>query len=206
MAYIRNIPQPTDIISNSQGQLLGNFQAIDSGTTQTGIGFSRNHVTMTDATNGGLHNRIDFFQNISTPSISGFVSSLYPKNISSQSELSYKNGSGEVQVTSGALPIWKGGTIGTSGVSTVSSTNLTLPNGLQFSYGTGTTASNGKLAVTFNFPTNLYSATITPVVQGSTIIAGNWLTTPTKTGGTIQTTALNGTVGAATVFWIAIGN
>lgn len=55
MAYLPNIPQPTDLVSDSQGDLLGNFTAIDTGTTATGQGFSREHVTMTDGTNGGLH-------------------------------------------------------------------------------------------------------------------------------------------------------
>lgn len=81
MAYIRNIPAATDLISNSQPQIQGNFNIIDSGTTGTGTGFSRNHITLTDATNGGLHNRVDYYQAVADPAISGFVGSLYVKSV-----------------------------------------------------------------------------------------------------------------------------
>lgn len=102
MAYNRSIPQSTDLISNSQSQILGNFQAIDSGTTGTGAGFSRNHITLTDATNGGLHNRVDYYQSVTDPMITGFVSSLYAKTVV-DAELFYRNLGGIVQLTNLAV-------------------------------------------------------------------------------------------------------
>lgn len=81
MSYNPNIPQAADLISNSQSAILGNFTTIDPGTSLTGVGFARNHVTMTDGTNGGLHSRVDYFQSVTDPVISGFVSSLYTKSV-----------------------------------------------------------------------------------------------------------------------------
>ena len=92
MSYNNAIPQPTNLISNSQAQILGNFAAIDSGSTGTGAGFSRNHVTMTDATNGGLHYRVDYYQAESSPALSGFVASMYPKTVTNI-EAFFKNAS-----------------------------------------------------------------------------------------------------------------
>jgi len=125
MAYNRNIPQPTDLISNSQPALLANFQAIDSGTTQSGIGFSRNHVTMTDASNGGLHNRIDFFQNIADPLIISWISSLYPNT--TNSALNYRLGTTNFQLTN--LPI-----VSTSGSGFVNY-SVQTPWGIKLSWG-----------------------------------------------------------------------
>jgi hypothetical protein len=135
MAYNRNIPQPTDLISNSQPSLLANFQAIDSGTTQTGIGFARNHVTMTDATNGGLHNRIDFYQGIADPTISGWASSLYPKT--STFELIYRVASTNYQLTN--LSITTVG--GSHGVIT--------PWGIRLNWGKISSVGSGGTALTF---------------------------------------------------------
>ena len=93
MVYNRNIPGPNDILSNSQSQLQANFQQIDSGTTGSGTGFSRNHVTLTDGTNGGLHNRVDFYQPVADPPISGFTGSLYVKTVGGLSQLFFANSS-----------------------------------------------------------------------------------------------------------------
>lgn len=116
MSYNNAIPQSTDLISNSQAQILGNFASIDSGTTGTGVGFSRNHVTMTDGTNGGLHNEIDFYQALSSPTISGFVGALYPKTVTND-ELFFKNGTQDMQMSNSTL--------------TASSGQGMLPGGLQ---------------------------------------------------------------------------
>ena len=70
--YTPGIPQPTDLISNSQGQILGNFSTIDTGSTGRvsspgNHGFSREHVTMTDAANGGLHAQATMLKQVSLP-------------------------------------------------------------------------------------------------------------------------------------------
>lgn len=58
MVYNNNIPQPGENISVSQGDILGNFGT--GGIDSTSFGFSREHVTMTNTTDGGLHKRVTF--------------------------------------------------------------------------------------------------------------------------------------------------
>jgi hypothetical protein len=120
MAYNPNIPQPTNLISNSQGDILGNFTAIDSGATGTGIGFSRNHVTMTDGTNGGLHYKVDYNQPIASPTPSS-GGTEYTKTVTNI-ELFYKNSVADMQITNSAL--------------TTTSGQGMLPGGLQIRVGT----------------------------------------------------------------------
>lgn len=147
MAYTNNIPASTDLISTSQGQIQANFTAIDSGTTGTGIGFARNHITMTDGTNGGLHNRVDYYQAVSSPSISGFVSSAYAKTVT-HAELFYKNATQDMQVTNSLL--------------TAASGEGMLPGGLQIRSGSG--SSNGAgISNSFStaFPTGCIAVTAT---------------------------------------------
>lgn len=146
MAYNDAIPQPGDLISTSQGQILGDFQAIDSGTTGTGIGFSRNHITMTDATNGGLHNRVDYYQAVSSPTITGFIGSLYPKTVTNV-ELFYKNGTKDMQISNSLL--------------TASSGQAMIPGGLQVRCGSGNTGAGSTASISFtpNFLTAVVSVT-----------------------------------------------
>lgn len=168
MAYNDNIPQPTDLVSNSQPQILANFAAIDSGTTGTGIGFSRNHVTMTDTTNGGLHHRVDYFKSVSTPTITGanFVSSLYARNISSIPELFYINSDSD-----GRTAIWRGGT-GTGLISNVtggdqSSGSLSFPNGMILKWGYVSSITSGtQVAFTSAFTNACFTVIATPLLSG----------------------------------------
>lgn len=62
MAYISNIPQPTDLFSQSQPQILGNFGAI-----KTLIDV--NHVDFADATNQGKHNFVSFYPQTVAPTL-----------------------------------------------------------------------------------------------------------------------------------------
>jgi hypothetical protein len=154
MSYTNNIPNATDLISNSQAQIKANFTAIDSGTTGTGIGFSRNHITMTDATNGGLHNRVDFYQAVTAPSISGFTSSAYAKTSSAISEFYYKNGTIETQITKSSL--------------TASSGEGFIPGGLQVRAGTSLWPGQSQY-VNFStaFPTTCLSVVVSNANSGS---------------------------------------
>lgn len=189
MAYLRNIPAATDLISNSQSQIQGNFQIIDSGSTGTGTGFSRNHVTMTDATNGGLHNRVDFYQAVSAPAISGFTSSAYAKTANSDSQLFYKNGTAEMQITNSAL--------------SAASAQGMLPGGLQIRCGTANSFSadnsNHAIAISPAFPTNSLfiftsasNSDYTHAVQTAAVNASSF-NAKSNNGGTINFT------------WLAIG-
>ena len=185
MTYNRDIPAANDLISVSQGQIQGNFQTIDSGTTGTGVGFSRNHVTMTDATNGGLHERVDFYENVSAPSITGFVSSLYPRSTGGASQLFFKNGVAEYQV---------------SGPITAASTGVApIFGGFKFAWGIQS-VSNGA-TITVSGMTTLYQPQIsiddsssTPTVRAYTF---------NVTGNTFQIRSSSGS--PITIRWMAIG-
>lgn len=162
MAYNRNQPSPTQLISAGQGTILGNFQIIDSGTTGTGTGFSLNHVTMTDATNGGLHYRVDYFEALASPTITGFVSSAYPKTVavttpsSTNVELFYKNAGSDSQITSSAL--------------VASSGEGFIPGGLQIRAAQVSLSTNNT---TFNFskpfPTACLSVSVSNTNTGNNI-------------------------------------
>lgn len=160
MAYNDNIPASNDLISRSQGQIQANFQAIDSAV----FGFARNHVALTDGTNGGLHSRIDYYQGVGDPTISGFVSSLYAKT--SSNELFYSNSTGvTTQITSGALPIWKGGSTASGVVTATNSGNgaLNLPNGIQFRWGSATVNTSGtSISYSSPFTSGTYTVNLTP--------------------------------------------
>ena len=185
MAYNRSIPQSTDLLSNNQSQILGNFQAIDSGTTGTGIGFSRNHITMTDATNGGLHNRIDFYQAVSSPSVSGFASSLYPFTVTN-TEVYYKNTSVDIPITNTLL--------------TAASGQGMMPGGLQVRCGSGNSGGTKTVSISFgvNFPTACLSVVSTAEGTDTT---QNCIPGAANTSGFTLTTSKTN----LTYYWIAIG-
>lgn len=191
MAYQPNIPGPNTNLSVSQGDLLGNFQALNTV-------FGVDHNQFNAVTNAGTHLQVTM-PSFGTPgSPGGTASVLYTKNVASSPTLYFKNGTADSVV-------WTGGS-GT-GLSTVSSSNLTLPNGLQFSYGSATTNPSGDFLVTFNFPNNLYSATLTRIITSS----GNrgfvqWKTAPTKTSGTARMLDSGGSGIQGDFFWMAIGN
>lgn len=195
MAYTNNIPNSTDLIANSQPQIKANFTAIDSGVTGTGIGFSRNHVTMTDATNGGLHNRVDFYQALSSPVVSGFIASAYPKTVGSTVELFYKNASQDLQL-SGPLSDSANGYI-------------TLPGGFLLQWGS-VTINNASSSNTGAFPTPFTSAIRAMVVTPQTNTSADafgvaWNPNQGSAPYTTFTITRNGTAGTVSQFWIAIG-
>ena len=119
MAYNNNIPLSTDNISVSQGNILTNFGT--SGIDSTSFGFSRNHVSMTDGTNGGLHKAVDFYQPIASPTLGGTGGVAYPKTVTN-SELFFKNSVSDMQISNSLL--------------TASSGQGMLPGGLQVRCGT----------------------------------------------------------------------
>lgn len=160
-AYNPNIPQPTDNISTSQGDLLNNF-------SQLNIQFSGDHTAFnTGMGNGdGRHKQVMFN---SPPSIipvpTGTESSVYPNIVSAQQELFFKNAISSTQITSGSLPIWKGGTIGGTGaVSSIiaSPGKMDLPNGLQMRWGNASVNTTGTtINFVSAFSTNCLSVTLT---------------------------------------------
>lgn len=197
MSYNNQIPRATDLISNSQGQIQGNFVAIDSGTTQTGTGFARNHVTMTDGTNGGLHNRIDFYQALTDPVIAGFVASLYPKTVGSDEQLTYSNSSTVTQITG---PFSK-----------TNNGYCFLPGGILLKWGSFAGSSGIN---TFSFPTSgsipVFSAVYQVFLQPSSAPGApnyfGYIDSKTTTGFTYDSVArTSNTSASGTYSYLAIG-
>ena len=184
------IPQPNDNLSTSQGQILNNFAQLDTI-------FDLNHFTWDNATVAyrGLHRKIDFPSPTTVTAPTGTASVLYPQLISGVASPYFDN-------SVGSTAIWRGGS--GNGLATLTGTNLTLPNGLQFSFGTAQANSSGNATVTFNFPNNLYSATLT-VINSSARFA-QWTSTPTKMSGNLHIQGSSGTPHADYFYWIAIGN
>src|SRR5258708_7958425 len=147
MAYISNIPQPTDLFSQSQSQILGNFGAI-----QTLIDV--NHVDFADATNQGKHNFVSFYPQVSTPTLNnttdviayGMVSTLTSQNEMFISKVN------QVTVTQICAT---GSVLSTNSSPGTASAGWTyLPSGILMKWGTGTvTSTSGSPIQLFVLPT-----------------------------------------------------
>lgn len=202
MTYNPLIPQPTDLLSNSQPQILTNFGQLNTQFSVDHIGFN------TGSSNGdGTHKKITFDNATSpTPTPSGTVSNLYPALVSGEQEVIWKNATHTTQITSGGLPIWKGGTIGTSGVATATTGgndsvgSLNLPNGIQFRWGNGFLTSGGSVTFTPAFTTFCFNIQITRVNSGTSPV--NVVQSFTNTGFTINTSSS----GSVRFEYFAIGN
>lgn len=167
--YLPGIPKGTDLISNSQLQIQSNFGIIDNGiaTDPTGsIGFNRDHVTMTDGTNGGLHKHVIFPGPPTlpfSPPLSTTQSAVYPNLVSymnptdSFQELFYNNATKSVQITNSQLipSLITGG----AGM---------LPGGLQIRAGSpGWPGQNMSIYFTPRFPTACLSVVVTNTNSGN---------------------------------------
>lgn len=200
MAYTDDIPKPTDLISNSQGQLRANFNAIDSSV----FGFARNHVALTDSTNGGLHTRVDYYLAVTDPAISGFVASLYTKAAANPvtNELFYRNAGTINQITG---PFLK----------SVNNGYIFLPGGILVKWG-WLIASSGANTVTYSTGASVpVFSEVYQVFMQSTAgsSSSNWFAHVTDTPGSFaidkfnfystQRTAQSAATG--TYSWLAIG-
>lgn len=164
MTFNPNIPLGTDNLSTSQGQMLANFSQLN---TQFGVDHS---AFNTGSGNGdGTHKNVTFnAPPTPIPTPSGTGSSVYPNLVSAAQELHFKNAAQATQITSGGLPIWKGGTPGTDGVVTAttggnsSSGTLNLPNGVILKWGVKNSIVDSSV-VNFPvaFPNSCFSVQIT---------------------------------------------
>lgn len=193
MAYTKNIPNGGDLVSSSQPIIKDNFNAIDSGSstpdTAGDYGFSRNHVTLTNTTNGGLHHLVDFYQDIATPATLAGTASLYTKTISGLSQLFFANTPGspvEMQLSGGSA------TIAATG-------KVVFPNGLTLIWGSGSAVSSGFTVKNFGlsgFANNCF--VIFGNADGSVESIGFTLLSKTQ----YKVKSLND----ASYFYLAIGN
>src|SRR6202044_59212 len=98
MTFNPSIPNPTDLISVSQGGVKTNF-------TQLNIQFSGDHDGFnTGSSNGsGMHDQVTFLANQSAPSLTvngtTGVSGIYCNAVSALSQLFFQNSTQNVQLT-----------------------------------------------------------------------------------------------------------
>ena len=156
MPYTPNIPQPTDLPSQSQGQILQNFQAINTA-------FGINHVGFNTA-DEGKHAEITF----PVGPLGGQPFTYLAGEIGLQSlnqlptsipDIWMTRGLGTAIPITGRLPATTGWTY--------------LPSGLLIKWGTGTAVGAGNTVITFPVAaTNpVFSAVYLPLITPTSAIA-----------------------------------
>lgn len=154
MSYNPNIPQATDFLSVSQEDLLTNFTQVDNL-------FGQDHEKFSAGSNQGKHNKSTYLEQSSPPSTATNEGAIYTKDISSATQLFFRDESDgtERQVT-GIIPGQTGTNYGAD-----------LSDGLQWRFGQVNHTLQSTL-VTFQTPftTQVYSCLITPV--GALVTAG----------------------------------
>ena len=87
MTYDPNFPQPSTLISQAPTGFQANWQAINSNTS----GFSVDHVSLTDTTNGGRHQAVHLKKQTVDPTTLSDEGAIYSKDIGSPDvELFYR--------------------------------------------------------------------------------------------------------------------
>ncbi|MDC7243649.1 MAG: hypothetical protein PQJ44_06910 [Sphaerochaetaceae bacterium] len=210
MSYNPNIPQPTDKLSNSQADLLGNASSANTI-------FGQDHFQF-DAINGGKH------QHVVMPGKSGGTppttvsgeGGIYTVTTGSNTDHFYTRDADATNVyqmtriTNDGTEYGRFATNTTyaAGPPTLTGGWTFLPGGMLFQYGQGvtTTTSAPNLLVTFPkaFTNVVYSVTATPIISTSnrrhvTIwdVATNQFRCTIKSG--------DGSTVVGTVYWQAIG-
>jgi hypothetical protein len=129
MAYQNNIPQGNQRLSDSQGDLLANFQAIKQL-------IDVNHATFGNA-NEGKHNFVSLPSQSGDPVTLASEMALYTKLVTGVPQMFLRN------QTNGSVVNF------TSATASPTNGSTTLPSGIIIKWGSGTTAAGGSQTVTF---------------------------------------------------------
>lgn len=186
MSYQANIPQPTDSLNDSQADLLGNFQAI-----QTLIDV--NHYDFSSP-NQGKHIFVTMPEQTASPGTALDEMALYTKAVAGTTQLFLQRenvapAGADLDITSFSMVLANGGT--------------NLPSGIVLKWGQGATVANVQTVnFTAGFPNALLSIQVTPAISAG----------PAIYYGDINVTAYSATAfsvyseGAAQNYcWFAIG-
>jgi hypothetical protein len=207
MTYNPNIPQPSDNLSDSQNDLLNNFQTLDTS-------FAVNHYQFSNATaNNGKHKFCEMPIGILPVGLSANEATIYGKSAVGLSPATEGNlwftpdASGkEYQLT---RTISDGVSYPKFGAATTGWTFL--PGGLIMQYGTVTTISGGGTSngtviypITFTSPSTAYSINLT-VRESSNSRRYVKVATSSSTGFTCWVQSDSGSNEANVVYWVAIG-
>lgn len=159
MSYNANIPQATDLISQSQGQLLTNF-------SQANTAFGIDHTAFDVAANQGKHKKSTYVEQAADPVTIANELAVYSKDVAGvTTEFLRKEGAGTVIATSGQDPIR----------AAVGSTFLPgdATRAIIFKWGDCGTVTPAGTAVAFtagggsNFPTACFQVFVTVTQAGS---------------------------------------
>lgn len=141
--YNPNVPQPNDDLSDSQGQILQNFQKANSS-------FGIDHYTFADLTvNNGFHQRVTFPGNATAPTPGANYGAYYAVTNASNETWSYWRRDGSI-TDMPALPVRVFGQF---------NTNPLALNPNSFGISTVALVATGRYKVTFSvpFPNGNYS-------------------------------------------------
>lgn len=183
--YTANIPQPGDIPSQSQGQILQNFQSLQNA-------LDKNHVTLSDTTNRGLHKFLQMPEQGADPATAVNEGGLYCKDIGGFTRLVFR------QENSGTV-------IQMSGIDPLAATNgyTFLPGGILMQWGTSAVVA-GFQNILYNipFPNACFNVSITSQRNSNNVdivyLAGT---------NAVNFSARNTSAGGiSSINWIAIGN
>ena len=183
--YNSSIPQPGDLPSVSQPNLLNNFQYLRA------FSLVDHNFTGTNTGTDGFHNKVSFPANIAPPGFTPGISALYPASVSGGDGLAFQN---------------SGGSFGLFGLNPSTGTNgrTCLPGGLLLQWGTET--SNVAFTWTTAF-TTFYACTVTVKTATADRNVTKFSVAAGNAGATVQVlSTVTGNVDAtATFFYVAIG-
>lgn len=185
MTFNPNIPQPNDLISDSQAQLQTNF-------SQSNSIFNFDHVTFDDATsiNRGKHRHSTYIEQLVDPTTLANEMAVYSKDVGGLSRLFYRNESnGSVIPLTGFDP-----TSGGNG-------RVFLPGGIIMMWGQFSPVTNagGFFAFPIPFPNNIFTAILQAGSVRFTLATSALATTGINIG-------KDPVPGSLSVNYIAIGN
>lgn len=183
--YTSNIPQPGDNPSDSQDQILQNFQSIS--TTN-----SVNHVAFNDP-DQGKHKFLQMPEQSSAPSTAADEGGLYTKAVSAVTQLFWRNESnGTEQQFTNSIP-----------TTVAPNRHWNFADGLQLRLGTVNHASTST-AVAFSSPfsSNAYVVLLTPI--GAAGAVNGWNAQALTVNGFTLASISSG--GGKAFYYVAIGS
>jgi len=184
MVYNAGIPAPTDMISNSQAQLLENFAQLN---TQ----FGTDHVAFNAASNNGNHKKVLLPVPLAVdPAVSGTQGAFYSKDVAGVAQLFFANAATAAKQLTGPIVA-------------ASSGSTFLPGGIILKWGsTGIVANGATVTFVSAFPTACFAVQLTIEelgVPSSRIVV--------QTGSLLPSSfKVNVSSGATTARYLAIGN
>ena len=200
MAYQQNIPQSTDLLSDSQSDIQGNFQAI-----QTLIDV--NHYDFADATNQGKHFMVSMPPQPSAPPVPFAAGEVglysYINAITSQTEL-YINKTNQATVTqipatASSLSLTSAPLQGTAGWSY-------LPSGIYITWGSTTVNGNTLITLPTPPPNQILSIQLTPASGSAVFVDAQVVLNNIVNNATFNVVGtINGSASAITCYYFVIG-